>query len=500
MATKTPPPAGPAGSDVCGRLPSLERMYATDHIDLAVASGVPDAQWEPYQIDMLDDPATMRIDVKSRQIAWSFTAALLAVIRAILFGQDAIFVSISREESTEKIRYAKAVINANRGPAPRLIRDSLTNIEFSNGARLTSFPAREPRGRARSDVYLDEFAHVRDAGEIYKAAIPILSKGGRLRMGSSPMGAGGIFWEIATESTRKYPGFVRRLTPWWACYAFCIDVPAALRWAGAMTTEERVYTYGNRRLIEIFENIVLEDFQQEYEAVFVDAATAWITWEEIQNNQTPDHVWIRAKCQGQEIGPALEAITEIARLVDSNQIEQTLTAGIDIGRTRDLTEIALLGEAPGHASPLRGLISLAQCPYEEQQEVIAGVLQHLPIARMNIDQTGLGNQLAEHFTRRHPLRVFGLTFTNELKKLWATDAKAALQRGRLPLPADRDLAYQIHSIKRTISGATLRFDTGPNEKHHADQFWALCLGLYARRVMMARADRPGQPTAEVPTR
>ena len=47
----------------------------------------------------------------------------------------------------------------------------------------------------------------------------------------------------------------------------------------------------------------------------------------------------------------------------------------------------------------------------------------------------------------------------------------------LVLPLDRDLAYQIHSIRRlkTASGTKNKYDTEGNEKHHADKFWALAL-------------------------
>ena len=52
------------------------------------------------------------------------------------------------------------------------------------------------------------------------------------------------------------------------------------------------------------------------------------------------------------------------------------------------------------------------------------------------------------------------------------------QQTNTPLPVDRDLAYQIHSIKRTVSASrNLIFDTDRNEKHHADAFWAWALAL-----------------------
>ncbi len=57
-----------------------------------------------------------------------------------------------------------------------------------------------------------------------------------------------------------------------------------------------------------------------------------------------------------------------------------------------------------------------------------------------------------------------------------------MQKRKVPLPIDRDMAYQIHSIKRLVTPSkNLVFDTERNEKHHADKFWALALALNAAK-------------------
>ena len=77
------------------------------------------------------------------------------------------------------------------------------------------------------------------------------------------------------------------------------------------------------------------------------------------------------------------------------------------------------------------------------------------------------------------MRVVGVDFTNATKTLWATDAKMLIQNRRTPLPVDREIAYQIHSIKRLVTASkNLVFDTERNEKHHADKFWAWALALH----------------------
>ena len=165
-----PAPAPETPRQRCRR-PSWRRAFLIDNLDLIDATGVTDARWEAFQIDHLDDEKTFRIETKSRQIAWSWISAAEAVAEAHadLWGdqpRDSIFVSIKTEEAAEKIRYARRIYDSLKERSPigssmhRITRDGQLHLEFSNGARLNSLPAVPPRGRARANVYLDEFAHV----------------------------------------------------------------------------------------------------------------------------------------------------------------------------------------------------------------------------------------------------------------------------------------------------------------------------------------------------
>jgi len=104
----------------------------------------------------------------------------------------------------------------------------------------------------------------------------------------------------------------------------------------------------------------------------------------------------------------------------------------------------------------------------------------LPVAGFNIDRNGIGMQLAEQAEAQWPGKAAGQNFTAQSKALWATDTKMLVQKRKTPLPVDRSLAYQIHSIKKIVTGSkNLVFDTSANEKHHADKFWAMALALAA---------------------
>jgi phage FluMu gp28-like protein len=465
-------------------------QFLVDNLDLEEASGFPGARWEHFQLALLQNDTIFGIEVKSRQIAWSFASACDAVSDGILNGVSSVFVSINLDEAKEKIRYSKNIIEAlPKAMRPRLITDNRTELEFDNGARLISLPATAPRGKAQMNVYLDEFAHVRDDVLIYTAALPMITKGNRrLRIASSPMGASGRFWEVATESLRKYPGYTRKYTPWWEVQAFCLNVKEARKMAPTLTTSQRVEMFGNDRIKAIFGNLPEEDFQQEYECVFVDESTAWITWEEIKEVQDAYLACHIATSREKDTGAAMQAIDDLVVLVRTGQVEGVLVGGLDVGRTRNTTELFLVGINNLGSYPLRLAITLDAMPFDQQFDVVAYALQRLPIVGLLVDQNGIGRNLAENLERAFPGRVAGVDFTHQNKLLWATDAKTLIQQRKTPLPAERDIAYQIHSIKRTITGSkNLVFDTAKNEKHHADKFWAWALALATARVVGAPA-------------
>lgn len=450
-------------------------------LDLPTATGVEDARWEHFQLAHLNDDSVFRVENKSRQVAWSWLSAAEAVANAIVARQPSVFVSINLAEATEKIRYARQIIEALPPTArPRIARNNELGLELADGTRLLSLPATPPRGKARFWVYLDEFAHVQRDRHIYTAALPIISKGGVLRMGSSPMGASGVFWEVFTEALRPYPGYSRKTTPWWEVSSFCLDVQAARVAAPGLMTSERVARFGNERIQLIYANMPEEDFRQEYEAEFVDEATAWITWEEIKAVTDESLLCRLATARETRTEAATDAIDDVARWVSEGKVEMALAAGVDVGRTRNTTELAIVGLTTVGSYPLRLNVSLDNMPFDSQLDVLTYALAKLPLTQMLIDQNGIGRNLAESLARRFGGKAEGVDFTNATKTLWVTDAKMLVQQAKTPLPNDRDLAYQIHSIKRMVTPSrNLVFDSDRAEKHHADKFWGWALALAA---------------------
>jgi phage FluMu gp28-like protein len=160
--------------------------------------------------------------------------------------------------------------------------------------------------------------------------------------------------------------------------------------------------------------------------------------------------------------------------------EGRIVAGFDVGRTRDRSELAVFEEIDGRFT-CRMLKSFEGTPFAEQEAELRRLLGTLPVARLSIDRSGIGMNLAENLSRDFP-QVVGENFTNEAKERWMTDFKIGLQRRDVTMPRDRDLVAQIHAIKcRVLPSGKVSFDAERNARGHADKFWAVALACQRER-------------------
>ena len=433
---------------------------------------------EAYQREFLTNRSRFRWVNKSRQVGFSFLFALEALARCHLRSKHtAVFVSYNMDDAKEKVLTARQLHEElPLAYQKRLVVDSKTELAFeSNGAtkrlsRILSHPSKAPRGK-KGDVYLDELAHYVNDREVYRGSTAlILRSNGQLTGCSTPLGRRGIFWEIANEELRKYPHHTRQHVPWWLCRFFTTDVKAASQLALDLPTEERVERFGRPTLIEQFDSLPIEDFQQEFEGKFVDETYSFFPYELI------------LPCTNDELVLYDEPTSVRAP-------EGRIVAGFDVGRTRDRSELAVFEEIEGRFTA-RMLRSFEGTPFAEQEAELRRLLGTLPVARLSIDRSGIGMNLAENLSRDFP-QVVGENFTNEAKERWATDFKILLQRRDVTLPRDRELVGQVHAIKRRVlPSGKVSFDAERNARGHADKFWAVALACQKERH--AQGPRTGE--------
>jgi len=457
-----------------------------------------DIELDFWQDDFIKNRNRYICLLKSRQTGFSFVVAIKGLVKAFDPARTQYtkqFVSYNEEDAQEKIRYARQFYDSiPKRYKKKLIHQTATMLEFADvggktTSRLISLPCRQPRGR-NGDICLDEFAIYlpRLSKEIYTAASFCTLRKGCIEVGSTPLGTIGKFYEICTDR-ENYPNFDRYFVPWWYARVMCKDIRGAVQLAKDMPTEERVERFGTDRLISLYRNSTLEDFQQECECVFIDSSASYISLDLIYAN-TPgrreddiplnienDEEYFNAK-RDVEIHCFKDADDFILNY-SPEKYGSPLYMGLDIGRTSDATVFYIIGLVNGkQRSVLRH--EMRNADFDSQFDVLCRLMENLPIYRCAIDNGGIGSNLAENAQKRYGERVEQYRFSLQSKEVLAMNVKMGLERREYELDNNRDFHAQIHSIKRTpSSGGGFRYDAERNERGHADSFWAWALASYA---------------------
>jgi phage FluMu gp28-like protein len=448
-----------------------------------------------YQDELIRSNAKFLAILKARQVGWSFLVAL----KGLVFANDPArikyvrqFVSYNEDDAREKIRYAKEFYDSIPKKFRKKLRhDTANSMEFidqggKTTSRLISIACRPPRGK-NGDISFDEMAFypVNRCRAIYTAGVNAIARGGRIEVGSTPLGTIGLFYDICTDKD-NFETYGRYNIPWWFSHVHCTDVPQAVEKAMEMSTEERVFTFGTKTLIDIYKTNFLEDFQQEQECKFIDSKGSFISLELIYANTPGMRQGEREKALGAddadeediEIHVAKTA-PELMNLYDPEK-HGTIYLGYDVARRRDAAVIYAIG-LKGDKKISLAEIEMRDTPFEEQLNILRAIIHGLSPVRCCMDQTGMGEPLCERLQKEFGEdRIEGIAFNQESKEVLAVNAKRGLENLEFLLPNSQAFHLQMHSIKRssTLVGR-FRYDAERTEKGHADSFWAWALAYHA---------------------
>lgn len=429
---------------------------------------------DDFQIGIINSRARYNFGVKARQMGFStMCVAGRALAMSYLYPRrKSIICSYNLVEAKEKIKIAKDIqMGVHKEISLSITMDNALGLGLSNGSCIYSVFS--PRGHNNSDLYLDEFSIVEDQRAIYRDAFPIVARQTDKQMfiGGTPYGKIGLFWDIYDSTDGKYRDYRKFIWYWWDSPFYTANVALARQEAYKYLTAERVYKFGTPALIEIFENNLLEDFQQEYEGYFCDETTSFFSYALIKQCM---NYW--ADFKNQETYPInLDGI--------GDHIRGTLYAGFDVGRTRNTSEFYVFDFRKEKGK--RRLIqifhkSFDDVAFEEQEFFLETFIQMYEdkIGSLQIDRTLIGMELAERLMGKYPQIVLGINFSNESKERMATITKIFAAAGLLELLPERETITQFHSLKQmlTPTGKT-KYDTEKNTKHHADRFWAVALAV-----------------------
>ncbi|MDO5606022.1 MAG: terminase family protein [Paracoccus sp. (in: a-proteobacteria)] len=395
----------------------------------------PDYGLYAYQSEFLQADERYRLILKARQIGFSYVVGL-AVLLGALAGRPQIVVSASE-------RQAQIILNYVRVHAVRLgialDEDTAKAIKVKGTdiiAVSTNF--RTAQGFA-GDVWLDEFAWVRNQKLLWAAIIPsITAIGGRVTVFSTPFLPGSLFWEMATNHKGRY-GHFRQWT-----YTIHDAIAQGMPLPGGLD-----------ELRMLFDS---EAWAMFYECQWAENGAALLSWE------------------------LLHSLTDPA--LDASRFGR-LRGGVDVGRINDRTAIALIGqEAQGrkwgnryalvHHEMHKGMA------FAGQKATVLDVDARFDIEGWKIDKTGLGMQLAEELQAAHPERFEGVWFSAQRKARLALNLLKLAEDRRLILPNDPGVLAQLHSVQKQISGQSIKYDADRNDDGHGDLFWATALAADGR--------------------
>jgi hypothetical protein len=166
-------------------------VHSVDPVAFAESCGITPDSW---QASLLRSDARRALLLCSRQSGKSTVTALLGLHCAMYQAGTVVIASPSLRQSTEMLRTVRGFL-AVLGASDVVLAESVTKLEFKNGARILATPGDEKTIRGISGVSLvivDEAARVED--ELLAAVAPMLATtNGRLIALTTPAGKRGWF-------------------------------------------------------------------------------------------------------------------------------------------------------------------------------------------------------------------------------------------------------------------------------------------------------------------
>jgi phage FluMu gp28-like protein len=414
----------------------------------------------PYQRVWIDDETQCALALKGRQLGFTWGMTLGLVLRCLELRERWYYLSINEERAKEAIELCQLHLEA-MGVLVQVEQLELEidgakfaqlTITLPGGSKIIGLPANPRTARGCSgNVVLDEFAHHQDAGKIWTALFPVITRGHKLRVISTPNGKQGKFYELWTANGRWTPEEVAERL------ADGLQMPD--RWSRHRTDIYQAVAQGFPADVEALRELAgSEDlWQQEYCCAFLDEAAAWLPYSLIETAYHPDATLVLDATRP-PTGP--------------------LYAGMDVARKRDLTVVWVV-ELVGDVRWTRAVLTLQRAPFAVQRAALWDLMPRL--RRACIDANGIGAQIAEETEERWPSKGEGVSMNGQVPAKIAAKVKHAFEQRTIRTPDDHAIRQDLHSVRRTFTEAgNVRFEAPRGKDGHADRFWALGLALEAQ--------------------
>jgi len=388
----------------------------------------------PYQVKLLEDPHKRIVAVMGRQSGKTTTIALKAVKFAVSTPKATILIT-SPSLRQSMIMFSRISSFVFTSPVKsRVVRSTRTIIQFDNRSEIIALPASEYflRGYTAHMIVCDEASFMPEE-LITNIIFPMIS------------------------TTDGYAIFLS--TPWARDHFF---------YRAFMNPNYSVHRVKSSEcplikpefLEEMRRNMTESAFKMEWEAEFVEAASAFFPQSLIRECVVND--------------PPLEFIASLEEHVPEGEYY----AGCDFGKLEDYSVLAVLKRE----DDILKLVYLHEfelgTPYSKVIGHLVRAHQAFSFHKVFVDQTGVGEPVLEELQNQGMKNVEGLTFTVKTKEELLTCLKIAMEQKRLKMPYHLRLCQQINEqqYEYTKSGH-LAFSHPVGS--HDDMLWALSLGVWS---------------------
>jgi phage FluMu gp28-like protein len=435
----------------------------------------------PYQKAWIKDETRTSIAEKSRRIGFTYAEAYRSVERRVKFGTDHIFASRTKETAGEFLEYCKmfakvfGAVAEDIGEQPIVPKGKVMamTIRFANGARILALSSNPDAFRGfGGDVTLDEFAYHKKQRAVLKAANATAKIWGHtVRIISTHNGEGSLFNKLIIE----YRAGKRDQTKW-SLHSVTLQQAVDEGLVGKILGPDKDTAEARAEFIADVRNDCIDETEwaEEYCCIPNMDATAYLNYELIDAARTPN----------------------LKLIEDPDLLTGNVVAGYDVSRRHDLC-VLWGAEIVGDVYWTRMLRPLAgeDRKFSNQEKLLRRTLENRHVRRLCIDQTGMGEMLAEYMVDRYKARAEGVILSGPRKAAIATPFKGLFEDKRIRIPDDDDVREDLHKTRKVITaGGNVRLSAESDDAGHADRFWAGALMREAadeQKVQMtSHAEKP----------
>lgn len=463
-------------------------------IAVANAAG---AHLDSWQRAIVLDTSPMILWEKSRRIGADYAVAAKVVLDLISGVSSRHVWYAAHEESAarEWMEYVKHFA----GTLGHVL-EVATREEFIDGKKLLKFECEIPTprgvrrvtamtsnpGRFRSkggDVILSELAFHEHAQQMYKAAAPATTRGGRIIILSSHNGVDSYFNELLEGARRIERGEGK---------------PGDLPFKVHRTTIHDAVEHG---LVETINRVEGTRFTRE---AWLAAERAkhkpedWAEEFECQPSAEIDSYFpyaLLTPCVNKDAPRPTESLPEFFASIDKVMRDaDALFVGCDIGRVQDLFVLWAVAQRGGMRK-LAGVLAWRGVSFPTMQAAgdalmqrwfcafggATGSRQHgVRVRRMCVDATGLGMQMGEHWKTAYRGRVEAIQVTAGVKEDLMPLLRASVEQNTIELPDDPIVLADFNSVRRVVTAAgNVRYAAEQTAQGHADFATAAYMALHA---------------------